>query len=89
MRALPPVEAPPGASANLKALTTYSGIILRRKSKGPAVKAVQKVVKVSLTGYFGAATGLPCSSGQPADGLKATGGIHYKTWRAILKDQAP
>ena len=85
----PAVKAPPGASSNLKVLTTYSGMILRRKSEGPAVKAVQKVVRVSATGYFGAATRAGVLRWQRAHGLTATGGINHKTWRAILKDQAP
>ena len=85
----PAVRAPQGASANLKVLTTYSGMILRRKSEGPAVKAVQKVVRVSATGYFGAATRAGVLRWQRAHGLTATGGINHKTWRAILKDQAP
>ena len=83
------VKAPPGASANLKVLTTYSGMTLRRKSEGPAVKAVQKVVKVSATGYFGAATRAGVLKWQRAHGLTASGGVNHKTWRAILKDQAP
>jgi len=85
----PAVKPPKGASATLKALTSYSGMVLRQKSTGPAVKAVQKVVGVSPTGTYGQGTRAAVLKWQRAHGLKASGGINHTTWRALLKDQAP
>ena len=47
------------------------------------------MVKVSPTGYFGAATRAGVLKWQRAHGLTASGGINHKTWRAILRNQAP
>ncbi len=85
----PAVKPPKGASTTLKALTSYSGMVLRQKSTGPAVKAVQKVVGVSPTGTYGQATRAAVLKWQRAHGLPASGGINHTTWRALLEDQAP
>ena len=47
------------------------------------------MARVSATGYFGAATRAAVLKWQRAHGLRASGGVNHKTWRAILKDQAP
>ncbi len=83
------VKAPKGASATLKTLTTYSGMELRTGSTGPVVKAVQKVVKTTVSGKYDAKTKAAVKKWQTAHDLKANGVVNAKTWRALLKAQAP
>lgn len=83
------VSAPPGASALLKTLTTYSGMMLRRGDSGPVVRAVQQAVGTGVDGSFGPVTQAALKTWQSAHGLMATGAVNLPTWRALLKANAP
>jgi peptidoglycan hydrolase-like protein with peptidoglycan-binding domain len=85
----PTVNAPSGASATLKTLTQYSGMELRTGAGGPAVVAVQRAIKTTVSGYYGSATKAAVAKWQSTHGRKATGIVGAKTWRSLLKDQAP
>lgn len=85
----PRVTPAKGASATLKALTTYSGMRVRPGARGPVVKAVQKALGVSTTGTYGSATKAAVKKFQTAHDLKASGNVNTATWRALLKAHAP
>jgi len=80
--------APAGASALLKTLTTYSGMVLRRGDSGPVVKAVQQTVGTTVDGSFGPVTAAAVSSWQSAHGLSASGVVTADTWRAMIAPTA-
>jgi peptidoglycan hydrolase-like protein with peptidoglycan-binding domain len=79
------VSAPRGASSTRRALTTYSGMQLRTGSTGAAVKAVQKVVKVTADGRFGSKTRAAVQQWQRAHRVSANGVVDATTWRALLR----
>jgi hypothetical protein len=83
------VQPPLGASANLRTLTTYSGIVLRTHATGTAVRAVQKAVGTTVDGTYGAATVAAVKSWQTAHHLDPSGGVYAGTWRSLLKAGAP
>ena len=85
----PVVKPPKGASATLKALTTYSGMRVRPGARGPVVTAVQKALKVSPTGYYGAETKAAVKKFQTGKKLNPSGNVNTATWRALLKAHAP
>lgn len=85
----PKVTPPVGASANLKVLTTYSGMRLVPGATGPAVVAVQKALGVRSTGNYLSLTKAAVQRFQTAQGLSASGNMTTATWRALLKSQAP
>ena len=85
----PVVKPPAGASATLKALTTYSGMRVRPGASGPVVTAVQKALKVSPTGYYGSATTAAVQKFQTRQKLDDSGNVNTATWRALLKVNAP
>ena len=85
----PRVYPPSGASATLVTLTTYSGMTLRLGATGPAVRVVQQVIGVTVTGYYGTTTKETMIKWQEARGLRASGNANSETWRALLKSQAP
>jgi peptidoglycan hydrolase-like protein with peptidoglycan-binding domain len=80
--------APAGASALLKTLTTYSGMVLRRGDSGPVVRAVQQAVGTTADGSFGPITAAAVSSWQTAHGLAANGVVTADTWRTLIKPTA-
>jgi peptidoglycan hydrolase-like protein with peptidoglycan-binding domain len=73
----------------MRSLVTYSGIILRHNSRGPAVKAVQRALKVEVDGWYGPRTKRAMKRWQSAHGLRPSGGVNRATWRALLADHAP
>lgn len=83
------VTPPAGASANLKVLTTYSGMRMVPGATGPAVTAVQRALKVQATGNYLSLTKAAVQKFQTAKGLSASGNMNQATWRAMLKAQAP
>ncbi|SDT07922.1 Putative peptidoglycan binding domain-containing protein [Friedmanniella luteola] len=85
----PRVTPPEGASATLRALTTYSGVRLRPGARGPAVTAVQKALGVSATGSYGTATRSAVKKFQTGQRLTSSGNVNTATWRALLRVNAP
>jgi Putative peptidoglycan binding domain len=80
--------APAGASALLRTLTTYSGMVLRRGDSGPVVRAVQQAVGTTVDGSFGPMTAAAVSSWQSAHGVRASGVVTADTWRTLIKPTA-
>lgn len=85
----PKVTPPTGASANLKVLTTYSGMRLVPGATGPAVTAVQQALGVWSTGTYASLTKAAVQRFQTAKGLNDSGNMNTATWRALLRAQAP
>jgi peptidoglycan hydrolase-like protein with peptidoglycan-binding domain len=80
----PLVVAPAGSSAQLRQLTTYSGIRLTTGMTGPVVTAVQKVVGATPDGDYGPLTAAAVRTFQTAHAVPASGVVDAPTWRAIL-----
>ena len=79
------VTAPAGASATRKTLATYSGMELRQGASGAGVKALQRSIKATPDGDFGAQTKAALKRWQTAHGISASGVVNATTWRALLK----
>lgn len=85
----PRVSVPPGASAILAGLTSYSGVALRNGATGPAVVAVQRALNVPANGRYSRQTGLAVNDFERAHGLPATGMVYANAWRALLQVFGP
>ncbi len=81
----PAVRPAARASANKRALVTYSGATVHYGSAGPAVTAVQRVLRVSATGHYLAATKAAVVLFQRRHHLMPTGGMNSSVWRTMLK----
>ena len=86
--AYPRVRPPARASATLVALTTWSGIVLRGGSTGPALAAVQRALSVPA-GPFDARTAAAVTAFQRRHALAGSGVVDAGTWRALLRTLAP
>jgi putative cell wall-binding protein/peptidoglycan hydrolase-like protein with peptidoglycan-binding domain len=82
----PAVTAPPGSSALLKDLYTWSGMVLGDGSRGPVVKVIQTALGVTPDGVFGPATLAALQSFQSRAGVPVTGVTDVSTWRALLAE---
>lgn len=80
---------PAGAPAYLAALRTWSGVILRQGSSGPAVTAVQQAIGTTADGAFGPGTASALQAWQTKKGIPASGVTDVATWRALLGQPAP
>ena len=79
-----PAPAKPAPVAAAGPLKAYSGTVLRYGSRGPAVVAVQRALKVSPTsGWFGPSTLRAVQRFQAAHGIPGTGNVGPLTWRAL------
>jgi hypothetical protein len=72
------------ASATKVALVTYSGVVMRFGSGGPAVSAVQRALRVRANGSFGSVTRNAVIGFQSRHRLSRTGTVDAITWRALL-----
>lgn len=88
-RDYPVVKPPKGASATLKTIVNYSGRSMGRGAQNAGVKAVQKAIGVSPTGFYGPVTVSTMKTWQRKHGLPATGKLNQATWRALQKALAP
>ncbi len=76
--AVPPVVQP------VSPLTRYKSLVLRYNSRGPAVLALQKALRVShASGWFGPRTRTAVITFQRAHRLPATGVVEARTWKAL------
>lgn len=75
---------PKGASPAAKAVASYSGLYLHRGSTGPAVSALQTVLRVSSSGNYLAQTRAAVRTFQRAHKLPATGAMNRRTWQRLL-----
>jgi peptidoglycan hydrolase-like protein with peptidoglycan-binding domain len=83
-RDYPPVAPAVHASAVKLALVTYSGAVVRPGSRGPAVSAVQRALRVNPGGSFATATRNAVAAFQGRHGLMRTGSVGASTGRALL-----
>jgi len=75
-------------SALVKATTPsplhpYIGTVLRVGSRGPAVAALQKALRLNADGAFGPLTRAAVIAAQRAHHLPATGVVDTRTWLAL------
>lgn len=66
-------------------LIAYRSVVLRQGSRGTAVKAVQKLLGVSQTSYFGPLTEAAVKALQKKAKLSATGVVGSLTWAELEK----
>jgi peptidoglycan hydrolase-like protein with peptidoglycan-binding domain len=65
-------------------LTPYKTVVLRYGSRGPAVVALQKALRVTpVSGWFGPTTRTAVINLQRRHRLPATGVVDYRTWKAL------
>jgi peptidoglycan hydrolase-like protein with peptidoglycan-binding domain len=65
-------------------LTPYKGLVLRYNSRGPAVVALQKALRVTpASGWFGTRTRTAVIDFQRRHRLPATGVVESRTWKAL------
>ncbi|MDT4930203.1 MAG: hypothetical protein QOF92_3070 [Pseudonocardiales bacterium] len=83
-RQYPKVLPRKGDSATRAALVTYSGAPVQNGWQGPAVRAVQRALHVSVTGAYGRATTQAVQAFQRRHKTPVTGGMNPATWRAML-----
>jgi peptidoglycan hydrolase-like protein with peptidoglycan-binding domain len=76
-----PVAKP--ARKPVNPLTKYRAVVLRYGSKGAAVTALQKRLKVSATGTFASKTQTAVKTFQRTHHLKVTGVVDRATWLAL------
>ncbi len=60
--------------------------MLRKGSRGPDVKILQKALQIKADGDFGPATEIAVRAFQKANGLIADGRVGPKTWALLLKE---
>jgi peptidoglycan hydrolase-like protein with peptidoglycan-binding domain len=83
-----PTATAPGATggaggASTGPLAPYVSLVLTYGSSGPAVKAVQRLLGVTQTGWYGPVTTAEVKSFQKAHGIPATGNVGPLTWAAL------
>ncbi len=81
----PAVQAPARSSVAAHNLVKYSGIWLAPGTSGPAVSAVQAVLRVPVSGQFLSSTNTAVMNFQRAHKVRATGGVDATTWRLLLR----
>jgi peptidoglycan hydrolase-like protein with peptidoglycan-binding domain len=84
----PAVAAPARSSAAVHNLVRYSGILLYKGSTGPAVSAVQAMLRVPVTGQYLSATQSAVAALQKRHGLTPSGATNGNTWRWLLRTYA-
>jgi peptidoglycan hydrolase-like protein with peptidoglycan-binding domain len=80
----PGTTAPSGSGrTGAGPLAPYVSQVLTYGSSGPAVKAVQRLLRVTPTGWFGPVTRAAVRSFQKAQGIPTTGKVGPLTWAAL------
>ncbi|MCW2866245.1 MAG: Peptidoglycan-binding domain of peptidoglycan hydrolase-containing protein [Marmoricola sp.] len=64
-------------------LRAYQGVVLRRGSRGPAVVALQRRLRLTADGWFGPRTAAAVRTFQRRHHLRVTGVVDARTWRAL------
>ncbi|MGG5257993.1 peptidoglycan-binding domain-containing protein [Phycicoccus avicenniae] len=83
--ATPGTPAGSGSTSTSSSLAKYAGTVLRRGSRGEAVKVLQKAVgKLSVDGSFGPATEARVKAYQKSKGLAQNGVVDGKVWNALM-----
>ncbi|QIM21457.1 peptidoglycan-binding protein [Phycicoccus sp. HDW14] len=74
-----------GSSTTTSTLAKYAGTVLRRGSRGEAVKAMQKAIgKLTVDGSFGPATEARVKAYQKSKGLTPNGVVDSRVWNALM-----
>jgi peptidoglycan hydrolase-like protein with peptidoglycan-binding domain len=81
----PSPVAPGGTAAGSTpgTLAPYAALVLRYGDSGPAVKAVQKLLNVTPTGWFGPLTQASVRAFQRAHAVPTTGNVGPLTWSKL------
>ncbi|WP_068403114.1 peptidoglycan-binding domain-containing protein [Kribbia dieselivorans] len=81
-----PTEKPAGTAVSATtAFTRYKGTVLRRGSRGDAVRLVQRTIGVPADGAFGPATESALRTWQGKRGLTTDAVVHRADWNALEK----
>jgi GH25 family lysozyme M1 (1,4-beta-N-acetylmuramidase)/peptidoglycan hydrolase-like protein with peptidoglycan-binding domain len=79
-----PIPAPAPKPVLASPLAPYRKTVLRQGSRGPAVTALQRVLKVGADGDFGPATAKALAAWKRAHRLPATAVVDAPTWAALV-----
>lgn len=83
------VTAPAGSSTLHRSLVAYSGLRITSGMRGPAVSAVQKVLKLPVTGVWDARSRATMRTYKGARHMKANAKVGADVWRSLLRTTAP
>jgi peptidoglycan hydrolase-like protein with peptidoglycan-binding domain len=75
--------APTPTTKPASTLTKYKTKVLKVGSRGAAVKALQKRLRITADGWFGPQTKAAVQAFQRSHGIKSTGVVTKKTWTAL------
>ena len=83
----PSPSTPPGTSGGTTAgpLAPYTRLVLHYGDRGPAVLAVQKLLHVSATGWFGPLTQGAVRTFQRTHAVPVTGNVGPLTWAQLTR----
>ncbi|PRY55858.1 peptidoglycan hydrolase-like protein with peptidoglycan-binding domain [Knoellia remsis] len=73
-----------GSSTTTSPLSAYVNTVLQRGSRGTAVIALQKALRITADGSFGPATQAAVIAFQKSKGISATGVVATATWNALI-----
>ena len=79
-----PTPAPTGAPTNSAVLRSYGQLTLKQGDSGPAVKAMQRGLKITADGGFGPQTGQAVSAFQRQQKLPVSGRWGPAEWSALF-----
>ena len=100
-RLVPPPVVPPAPTTTVAtpvvpevvlpttALTPFMSVELRPGSRGTAVKALQRALKLSTDGVFGVSTTSAVAAAQTRARLRGTGVVDAATWVAVQRQAYP
>jgi peptidoglycan hydrolase-like protein with peptidoglycan-binding domain len=80
-------QAPTATPSAGSSLSAYYATTVRRGSRGAAVVALQRALRVAADGDFGPVTERAVKAFQKSHGLAATGVVSGTTWRALAGDR--
>lgn len=85
----PRVSAPAGSSSLHRTLVAYSGLRIAKGTRGPAVSAVQRALKLPVTGVWDARSRAAMRSYKGARRLGSSSVVGKRVWRSLLVQTAP
>ncbi len=83
------VPAAPVVVVPTTSLTPYKAAVLRAGSRGAAVAALQRALKVTADGVFGDSTTTAVAAAQTRASLRGTGVVDVPTWGAVEHQAYP
>ncbi|WP_370617250.1 hypothetical protein [Mumia sp. Pv 4-285] len=85
----PRVTAAKGSSTVHRSLVTYSGLRITKGMRGPAVRAVQRAIRVPVTGVWDATSRAQMRAYKGARHLGGSAVVGTGAWRSLLTQTAP